>query len=53
VPVLQVLLSGPRLGALTITEINPHHGEPGGATLQAFLNQLIRGPTPECPQPPG
>lgn len=37
----EVLLASPRLDALTITEINPHHGEPGGATLRAFLDRLV------------
>jgi arginase len=38
---LEELLASPRLGALTITEINPHHGEPDGATLRAFLDRLV------------
>jgi arginase len=38
---LDVLLASPELGALTITEINPHHGEPDGATLQRFLDRLV------------
>jgi arginase len=36
---LDVLLGTP-FRALTITEINPHHGEPGGATLRAFTERL-------------
>lgn len=36
------LLASPQLGALTISEINPHHGEPDGATLHAFLDRLVR-----------
>lgn len=39
---LDVLLGSPQLGALTITEINPHHGEPDGATLRQFLDRLVR-----------
>jgi arginase len=38
---LDVLLADPRLGALTITELNPHHGEPDGATLRRFLDRLV------------
>ena len=38
---LDVLLSSPRLAALTITEINPHHGEPDGATLRAFIERFV------------
>jgi arginase len=38
---LDVLLGSPALGALTITEINPHHGEPGGATLRTFLDRIV------------
>jgi hypothetical protein len=37
---LDVLLPAPELGALTITEINPHHGEPDGSTLRAFLDRI-------------
>jgi arginase len=38
---LDVLLASSRLGGLTITELNPHHGEPDGATLRAFLDRLV------------
>jgi arginase family enzyme len=38
---LDVLLASPQLGALTITEINPHHGEPDGATLRTFLDRFV------------
>jgi arginase len=38
---LDVLLASPRLGALTITEINPHHGEPDGATVRVFVDRLV------------
>jgi hypothetical protein len=37
---LEVLPSD-ALGALTVTEINPHHGEPDGATLDRFLQRLV------------
>ena len=39
---LDVILGSPSLGGLTITEINPHHGEPGGATLREFLERIVR-----------
>jgi arginase len=38
---LGVLLAGERVRALTVTEINPAHGEPDGATLAAFLDGLV------------
>lgn len=38
---LDVLLADPALGAITITEINPHHGEAGSTTLHAFLDRLV------------
>jgi arginase len=37
---LDVLLGGERLAALTVTEANPHHGEPGGATFRTFVERL-------------
>jgi arginase len=43
---LAVLLAAPDLAALTITEINPHHGEPGGATLRAFIDVLAGALSP-------
>jgi arginase len=39
--VLDVLLGSSQLGGLTITEVNPHHGEPDGATTRAFLDRLV------------
>ena len=36
-----VLLGSRGLGAVTITEINPHHGEPDGATLRAFTDRIV------------
>jgi arginase len=38
---LRVLLASDRVRALTITELNPDHGEPGGATLERFLDGLV------------
>jgi hypothetical protein len=35
------VLGSPGLGGVTITEINPHHGEPGGATLRRFLDRIV------------
>jgi len=37
---LDLLLADDRLGCLTITELNPHHGEPDGATLRPFVDRL-------------
>ena len=37
---LDALLRG-EVGALTVTEINPHHGEPDGATLRRFLDRFV------------
>ena len=39
---LDALLGDARLGCLTITELNPHHGEPEGATLRPFIDRLAR-----------
>jgi arginase len=47
---LDVLLASSELGALTITEINPHHGEPDGATLQLFLDRLVTALVRRCPR---
>jgi arginase len=38
---LRVLLSSDQVRALTITELNPDHGEPEGATLQRFVAGLV------------
>ena len=40
---LSVLLSGERLSALTVTELNPLHGAEDGATLvsQRFVDGLV------------
>jgi arginase len=37
---LAVLVADERLSALTITELNPLHGEEGGATLERFIGAL-------------
>ena len=37
---LRVIVASPNLAALTITELNPLHGEPGGATLKRFIDAL-------------
>jgi arginase len=39
---LDVLLGGERFAALTVTEANPHHGEPEGKTLRTFVERLTR-----------
>lgn len=39
---LEVLLAGERLAALTITEANPHHGEPGGKTFRTVVERLVQ-----------
>jgi arginase len=38
---LSVLLASDRLGALTITELNPDHGAEDGATLARFVTGLV------------
>ena len=38
---LRVLLSAPNFAALTITELNPNHGEEDGATLERFVSGLV------------
>jgi arginase len=39
---LEVLVAGPGLAAVTITELNPHHGARDGSTLHAFVERLAR-----------
>lgn len=39
--VLSVLLRSPNWVALTITELNPYHGEEDGSTLRRFVDKLI------------
>ncbi len=38
---LSVLLSGERLSAVTVTELNPLHGAEDGATLERFVDGLV------------
>lgn len=38
---LERILAGAEVAAITVTEINPQHGEPGGATLERFLDRLV------------
>jgi arginase len=37
---LNILLSAPNLAALTVTELNPDHGESDGSTLRQFAEAL-------------
>lgn len=37
---LRPLLQAPNWAALTVTEVNPDHGEPDGSTLQVFAHAL-------------
>jgi arginase len=38
---LRVILANSNLAALTITELNPQHGEPGAATLERYIDALV------------
>ena len=38
---LRVILASPSLAALSITELNPNHGEPDGATVERFIAALV------------
>lgn len=38
--VLAVLLADERVAALTVTELNPHHGDPDGAALRRLVDAL-------------
>jgi arginase len=38
---LWAILADPRFAALTITELNPDHGEEGGATIERFVAGLV------------
>ena len=38
---LRVFAAHPAFAALTITELNPLHGEEGGATLERFVGRLV------------
>ena len=37
---LDTFVASPLLAGMTITELNPHHGEPDGATLRLFVDRL-------------
>jgi arginase len=43
---LDVLIADDGFAALTITELNPHHGEPEGATVRTFVSRLTRSLVP-------
>jgi len=38
---LRVILGSERLGALTVTELNPLHGEEDGSTVRVFVEALV------------
>jgi arginase len=38
---LRVFLGSPRLSALTVTELNPAHGEEDGVTIRTFVEALV------------
>jgi arginase len=38
---LDVLLAAEGLSAVTITELNPHHGEPDGASVRRFVDRIV------------
>ena len=40
---LRVFTAHPAFAALTITELNPLHGEEDGATLERFIDGLVEG----------
>jgi arginase len=37
---LDAMVADDGFAALTISELNPHHGEPDGATVQTFVSRL-------------
>ena len=39
---LSALLADARVTALTVTELNPHHGAPDGATTRRLVDVLAR-----------
>jgi arginase len=41
-------LAGSSLAAVTVTEINPHHGEPEGVTLRRFLTPFVAALAAAC-----
>ncbi len=38
---LDTVVAAEGFAALTVTEINPHHGEPGDATVRSFVSRLV------------
>lgn len=45
---LDVVLADDGLAALTISELNPHHGEPDGVTVQTFVSRLTASLAPRA-----
>jgi arginase len=45
---LDVLLADDGVAALTISELNPHHGEPDGATVRTFVSRLTASLAPRA-----
>ena len=43
---LDVMVADDGFAALTISELNPHHGEPEGATVRTFVSRLTRSLVP-------
>ena len=43
---LAVFAGDPKFGGLTITELNPDHGEENGATLKRFIAALTKALSP-------
>ena len=43
---LDVVVADDGFAALTISELNPHHGEPEGATVRTFVSRLTRSLVP-------
>jgi arginase len=43
---LTIVLDSPKAGALTVTEVNPDHGDPEGATLRALADGLAAALAP-------
>jgi arginase len=43
---LTTILADPRVASLTITELNPDHGEPDGSTIRKFTDALARAFVP-------
>lgn len=47
---LATLLRDPRMSGLTITEINPTHGDPAGTTLDRFVDTLVAAVCDRIPE---